>query len=173
MFSPVNTNKATAFFAEHLQIEAGLTEARAHKPSTRDAAHHTSCQKGVKPSDDACNKLITKWIKESTPSRTEATTHSALIKYNRKYRGLDSAKSEPMNGKSPTYTGFVHLYKAFRDTVITPVADPPNWKQSIPTRTSLHSKKGFGRPSKDHSNTQEAAFETCLFPILPSGFLDF
>ena len=173
MLSPVNTTKATAFFAEHLQIEAGLMQARAHKPSTMDAKHHTSQPKGVKPSNDACNKLITKWTTKSTPSRTEATTHSALIEYNRKYRGITSAKSEPMNGKSTTYTGFVHLYKAFRDTVTSPVEDPPTWKRSIPTRASLHSKKRFGRPSKDHSNTQEAAFETCLFPILTSGFLDF
>ena len=125
MLSPVNTNKATAFFAKHLQIEAGLTEARAHKPSIMDATHHTSRPKGVKPSDDAYEKLITKWTIESTPSRTKATTHSALIEYNMKYRGLDSAKSQPMNGKSPTYTGFVHLYKALRDMVTAPVEDPP------------------------------------------------
>ena len=127
----------------------------------------------VKPSDNACDALMENWTKAATPSRTEAIKHSSMVEYNRKYRGLTSAKSTPMNGKYPIYRSFVHLYKAFRDTVTTPTADPPLWKTSLPTRSSLHSRKRFGHPSKDHSNTQEAAFETCLFPILTSGFLDF
>ena len=78
-----------------------------------------------------------------------------------------------MNGKLPTYTWFLQLYHTFCDIVTIPVADPPSCKQYIPTQASLHSMKRFGRPSKDHSITQEATFETCLLPILTSGFLYF
>ena len=53
MLSPVDTVKATAFFAEHLQIEAALKQVRSHKPSTMNDTHPTSRPKGVKTLDDA------------------------------------------------------------------------------------------------------------------------
>ena len=55
----------------------------------------------------------------------------------------------------------------------TPVDPSPAWKNNLPTRAELHSTRRFGEPSKDHSSTQEACFETYMFPILASGFLDF
>jgi len=173
MLRPVATNKATAFFAEHMQIEEGLKLARTQKPHTRILPQPHMLPTPVKPKDNACDTLMTTWTKAATPSRTEAIKHSSMIKYNQKYRGLNSAKSAPMNGKYPIYKSFVRVYKAFWDTVTTPTEVPPLWKASLPTRSSLHSIKRFGRPKKDHSNTQKAAFETCLFPILTSGFLDF
>ena len=173
LLQAVNTSKSTAFFVEHKQIQEGLALARAHKPLTIDKRQNIAKLKKKPSPVHACDALVTKWKKAAAPSHKEYKDHSALVAYNRKYRGLNSAKSEPMNGKSTTYTGFLQLYTTFRDIVTTPVSVPPSWKQSIPTRASLHNMRRFGRPSKDHSVTQEAAFETCLLPILTSGFLDF
>ena len=45
-------------------------------------------------------------------------------------------------------------------------------EKCLPTRSELHGTKCV-RPSKDHSFIQEALFETCLVPIVTSGFLLF
>jgi len=153
ILSPVITNKATAFFAEHMQIEKGLKLARNQKPHAKILLPPTALPTPVKPKDNACDALMATWTKAVTPSQIEAIKHSSMVEYNQKYRGLNSAKSSPMNGKYPMYKSFVHLYKSFRDTVTTPTEDPPIWKTSLLTRSSLHSSKRFGRPSKDHSNT--------------------
>lgn len=41
---------------------------------------------------------------------------------------------------------------------------------SLPTRSSLY-KEGFGKPSVNHSFTQEACADTCLHFVLKNGFL--
>lgn len=96
--------------------------------------------------------------------------HSALAEYNSTYRGIKSTDPEPLQGKYPS--GLTALYIAFRDSIILNTEPIPPWKQALPTRAQLHRNK-FGRPSRHHSFTQEASMETCLFPILTSGYLDF
>ena len=87
--------------------------------------------------------LKRKWDATTKPSHTDKAKHSALIGYNKKFCGLTTAKDEPMNGKTTYLNGFSKLYNALHDTVISPRAGPPLWKQSLPTRAQLHSKK-FG-----------------------------
>ena len=80
--------------------------------------------------------------------------------------------SEPLNGKYITKSGLIVLYRNFTRKVIHQSNNPPLWKQLLPTRAELHSSRRFGSPSKDHSNTQTACFETCIYRILTSGYLD-
>ena len=78
-----------------------------------------------------------------------------------------------MNGETlRLLNGFSPLYHEFCDSIVKPKSEPPLWKQALPTRAKLHCKK-FGRPSIDHSFLQEGCFETCIFPILVSGYLGF
>ena len=77
-----------------------------------------------------------------------------------------------MNGKYKPYTWLVHLHEVFCMTIVDPQKTTPSWKEHIPTRSSLHGSGRFGRPSTDHSNTQEACFDTCIYPILTSGYLN-
>ena len=160
----------TAFFAEHLQMKMGLEKARlacAYKPSQTpllltSTKHTTSTPQSSPP----------RWASTSKPSPKDKSAHSALVSYNNKYRGLNTAMSEPLNGKCITKSGLVMLYRKFTRKVIDHSEHPPLWKQLLPTRAELHSPKRFGSPSVNHSNTQTACFETCIYPILTSGYLD-
>ena len=80
--------------------------------------------------------------------------------------------SKPPNGKCTSKSGLVALYCKFFQTVVYQNASPPLWKQLLSTRSALHSSRRFRRPSKGHSNTQTACFDTCIYPILTSGYLD-
>ncbi|KAL7535992.1 hypothetical protein ACHAWF_006478, partial [Thalassiosira exigua] len=104
---------------------------------------------------------------------TSATSekYAALKAYNLKCRGLKSFEAAPMDGKSNP-TGITALYRSLCHTFHGQRAEEPAWKGSLPTRSQLR-RTGFGRPSTMHSFTQEAAFETCLHPLLLSGYLDF
>ena len=172
LIKPVETPQTSAFFAEHNRIEEGLSKARAHDPTPtpfpKSPAHEVP-----KAEPTACDNLLSQWKNDSKPSPKDAIKHASLVEYNQKYRGLNTAHSEPLHGKSTTYSGFSHLYNSLRDVVVSPIKDPPKWRLGLPTRASLHSIKRFGRPSKDHSSTQEGCLETCLFTIITSGFLDF
>jgi hypothetical protein len=72
MISPVATNKATALFAEHMQIEQGLTLARNQKPHTKLPLPPTALPAHVTPTDNACDALMATWTKAATLSRTES-----------------------------------------------------------------------------------------------------
>lgn len=48
---------------------------------------------------------------------------------------------------------------------------PPPWHSDLPTHSQLL-KTPFGQPSSNYGFTQEACFETSLFTILKSGYLD-
>ena len=87
MLSPVATNKATAFFVEHMQIEKGLTLARNQKPHAKILLPPTALPAPVKPNDNAYDALMATWTKAVTPSQTEAIKHSSMVEYNQKYRG--------------------------------------------------------------------------------------
>lgn len=50
-------------------------------------------------------------------------------------------------------------------------ADGTLWKLGLPPVTELLNGN-FGRPSRDHSFTQEASFETTVFQVLKSGYLE-
>ncbi|KAL7545572.1 hypothetical protein ACHAWF_008926 [Thalassiosira exigua] len=107
------------------------------------------------------------------PSRAKAAAdskHAALKAYNLKYRGLATTKATPMSGKSSA-SSIPHLYESLNRTVHMRWGDEPGWKAALPTRAQLQNTS-FGRPSVNHSFTQEAAFETCMHPILLSGYLD-
>ena len=57
--------------------------------------------------------------------------------------------------------------------MISPQDPAPSWKATLPTRASLQRRGRFGRSDRNHSVTQEAAFETCIVPILVSGYLGY
>lgn len=65
------------------------------------------------------------------------------------------------------------LYTVLHNNIVLDESPPPLWKQALPSRSELHSTTRFGQPSRNHSFTQEASFETCLFPILVSGYLGY
>ena len=49
----------------------------------------------------------------------------ALAHYNQTYRGLASAKSEPMRGKQQRFLGLSSLYLSLHKVATTPVSDQP------------------------------------------------
>ncbi|KAL7523340.1 hypothetical protein ACHAXR_000806, partial [Thalassiosira sp. AJA248-18] len=129
------------------------TQSRPHpRPPSTSAVSKPAATKPTPSS----SQLLHHWERKSQPSAADTVKHSALIDYNKKYRGIVSANDGPMAGvrcQDPS--------------------DVPKWKKHLPSRSSLHDRKRFGRPSRYHSVTQEACFETCLFPILMSGYLGF
>ena len=48
----------------------------------------------------APSNLKRNWTSDLDPIPADATKHSALLHYNKKYRGINSTKSEPMNGET-------------------------------------------------------------------------
>ena len=117
--------------------------------------------------------LHKQWIRDAKPSTRDTTKHAALISYNEQYRGITSSKEDPMKGKTAGLDGYSQLYASLWDTVIRPTRPTPHWKGDVPTRSELQRRGRFGRSDLNHSVTQEAAFETCIFPILVSGFLGY
>ena len=103
------------------------------------------------------------------PTKADKVQHQALTEYNTTYRGITSTKCEPLKGKQIP-GAIASLYYTFQKGVVCDHTPPPLWKQALPTRSKLRLTR-FGRPSKNHSFTQEAAFETCLIPLLLSGYL--
>ena len=95
----------------------------------------------------------------------------ALIDYNLKYRGLKSEKAEPMNGKSMALYSLSGAYVSLHKVATRPSWQQPSWKLDLPSRSQLHNRHRFGCPSRAHSFTVEASFDSCMFTILLSGYL--
>ena len=117
--------------------------------------------------------LHKKWIRSAKASVQKSSKNSALVAYNKQYRGITSAKEEPLKGKPTPLHGDSLLYTNLWDTVISPQDPAPSWKATLQTRASLQRRGRFGRSDRNHSVTQEAAFETCIVPIIVSGYLGY
>ena len=191
LLRPPSKAATTAFFG-HLHVSTTHVDSQVASPIT-PCKHRRLLDQGVKTTNDpiadpanarkpkamapssqpAAAALMSKWQNESKPSSRDTAKHSALIQYNQQYRGLNTANHKPMNGKHTPFFGFSTLYKTFSTTVTMSTGKVSLWKQALPTRLALHNRARFGSPSKNHSFTQEGCFETCIFPILVSGYLDF
>ena len=85
-----------------------------------------------------------------------------LAEFNKKYLGLsDYDTTAAALGES-----FYSRLTATRDDILLLVP----WTASLPSKSALR-LTAFGRSDTDHSFTQEASFETCLLPLLKSGYL--
>jgi len=63
----------------------------------------TTTQKPVSTpvkSPSATSALMAEWQEGLKPFTTDEALHAKLIKYNLKHQGLNTAKSEPMHGKT-------------------------------------------------------------------------
>ena len=111
---PVATPQTTAFFAEHERIKEGLTQARAHNPEPIPFPKSPT-EKISKVEQTAGEKLTSRWKRDTKPSPKDTLKHSSLVEYNKRFRGLNTASSEPLHGKSTTYSGYAHLSNTFQD----------------------------------------------------------
>jgi hypothetical protein len=84
------------------------------------------------------------------------------VEFNKKYLGLsDYDTTAAALGES-----FYSHLTATCDDILRSVL----WTTSLPSKTALR-LTAFGRPDMNHLFTQEASFETCLLPLLKSGYL--
>ena len=112
-------------------------------------------------------------IKRKRPSRAELRDHSLLTEYNKVYQNLDSSQADPTQGKNWLGQGDTNTFLALQSMFGTKYPPPaPAWHDDLPTRSTLQMGP-MGKPSKDHSSTQTASFETCLYNVLTSGYLDY
>ena len=137
VLKPTTSPMTTSFFAEHSQMKMGLEKARlacAYRPASAPLLLSST-----KHTTSTHQSLLPRWARGSKPSPKDKTAHSALVSYNNKYRGLNTAMSEPLNGKCITRSGLVMLYRKFNRRVIYQNENLPLWKQLLPTRSELHS----------------------------------
>jgi hypothetical protein len=94
--------------------------------------------------------------------------HSHLKEYYQGVLGVDpTTYCEPSTGK---------LLPSLDDVMPGLFYEPqasdlePEWKKDLPTKVQLY-RQEFGRPSVNHSFTQEASVDTCLYFVLKSKFL--
>ena len=106
------------------------------------------------------------------PSIDEKVKHPHILEYNKKYRGITSAKTNPTRGKRYSMNIHTDIYAAFRDHVIKATPEQDKWKLGLLTQGQIAWKK-FERVTRNHSFTQEACFEICIHPIITSGYLDY
>jgi len=85
-----------------------------------------------------------------------------LAEFNKKYLGLSDYDTTAATLGELFYSNLI----ATRDDILRLVP----WTVSLPSKTSLR-LTAFGRSDANHSFTQEASFETCLLPLLKSGYL--
>ena len=97
------------------------------------------------------------------PTFAASATRRHLDKFNKKYLGLADFDTTAASLGEQFYSRLT----ASRDDILR---ESP-WTSSLPSRTTLL-RTAFGRPDSNHSFTQEASFETCLLPLLQSGFVD-
>ena len=174
LLSPIATKTPESFFNRHSQVKSLQPMAPTITTTPKATRKRLGGTKGTtKQTPHASAKLMAKWKAGLKPTNAEQDEHAALIQYNKMHRGIDTAKSEPMNGEPVQLHQLSMLYEEFCNTVTMSTAGTPLWKQKLPTRSELHREGRFGRPSKNHSFTQEGCFETCLFPLLTSGYLNF
>lgn len=111
--------------------------------------------------------------------------HEAIERYEREKLGIDPRKSTPA-GKLDTCTGTcpslyindcIDMTKSGGDEIDEKWSYEANAEAKalaneaeVPTVTELFNG-GFGKPSKNHSFTQEASFETVALIVLKSGYL--
>ena len=95
------------------------------------------------------------------PRISSKTNLKHLRAFNKKYLGFsDYDETQAALGKS-----FYDKLNKINDVC------SGEWKQDIPSRISLL-KGGFGRPDINHSFNQEACFDTAVFSVIKSGFLE-
>ena len=97
------------------------------------------------------------------PTFAASATRRHLDEFNKKYLGLADFDTTAASLGEQFYLRLT----ASRDDILR---ESP-WTSSLPSRTTLL-RTAFGRPDSNHSFTQEASFETCLLPLLRSGFVD-
>ena len=97
------------------------------------------------------------------PTFAASATRRHLDEFNKKYLGLADFDTTAASLGEQFYSRLT----ASRDDILR---ESP-WTSSLPSRTTLL-RTAFGRPDSNHSFTQEASFETCLLPLLQSGFVD-
>ena len=90
-----------------------------------------------------------------------------LRNFNTKYLGLPATTAKTYNTGKDTPFSFSSVVS---NLVVASKAIPP-WKQSLPSKFDLR-RQSFGREDSNHSFTQSACFETIMFHVLKSGFLD-
>jgi hypothetical protein len=96
--------------------------------------------------------------------------HQDLAAYMEKYELKDKGPNANMKPGEPNNTANVQSYKTVSNLVDKETKNPA-WKADLETPAMLR-KTTFGRPDKDHSVTQVACFETTLFFLLKSNYLD-
>ena len=125
ILKPVITSHTTSFFDEHVQMMEGLQRARrASKLNNKPTTHIKPVPQKQVPKK--ITSMLSKWLDVSKPSKLDTPRHTALILYNHKYQGLQSAHNKPMNSKYKPYTGLVHLHEVFCMTIVDPHKTTPS-----------------------------------------------
>ena len=90
-----------------------------------------------------------------------------LADYNEKFLGIPHSKlNNNTTGESLPASTILHSVSNLRANPRT-----PTWTQNLPSKLELY-RQTFGREDKNHSFTQTACFETTMFHVLKSGYLD-
>ena len=87
-----------------------------------------------------------------------------------KSKSPSPGKSQAGKGKTSKIPTLITEHPV-RNLVTPTDKTPTTWKDLLPSATSLL-KTDFGQPDRKHSFTQEAYFETIIFHILKSNYLD-
>ena len=127
------------------------------------------------PKRPASAYLTADWTERLRPTKYQRGKLPELRAFNQEYLGIDSTSANPIGGEywKPTLATSTDVYKAIHTLYSTAAPPaPPAWHADVPTRSQLHLGP-MGRPSRRHSATQQACFDTCLFNILTSGYLDY
>ena len=176
------TFHGTTFALPSVRPSTRHTQPSAHRDSAAEvraapvAEADASCRTKRPPPSPARGKPTSAAIepvKRKRPTMAELRDHSLLTEYNRVYQNLDSSQVDPTYGKRnsmPTNTDVFLALQRIYGTKYPPPA--PAWHADLPTRATLQMGP-MGKPSKDHSSTQTATCETCLYNILTSGYLDY
>ena len=141
-----------------------------HQPTVSSSTHHPTSNKAHKASHPQTTWLSTR---HPSPDRVRkrarvSSTHQPLHAYQQAFCGTSDSTLLHLSGKSSpvlsrlksTFTSLANLHQ-----------NRPPWHADLPTHSELL-RTPFGQPSSNYSFTQEASFETSLFTILKSGYLD-
>ena len=107
-------------------------------------------------------------LQSTSPQLPSATSPTLLADYNLHHFGIATEQSSTLTGElspssNPSFSSlFCGLLRASNGTSL------PSWRHDLPTHASLL-RTPFGRPSINHSFTQEASFDTTIFTVLKYG----
>lgn len=129
-----------------------------------------------KPPPTVASHPQTAWLstRHPSPDRTRkkrnrlTSTHQPLHEYQQSFLGTSDSNLLNLSGKSLSVHSRV-------ESIFNSLANlhhhRPSWHADLPTHSELL-RTPFGKPSSNYGFTQEASFETSLFTILKSGYLD-